>query len=366
MRPSDTTGKPRIRGMVLDARRERPSSTPLVVGLTSLARGRPARPGSAPGPRAEPFGALLVESERYEILLEHLEAHAPTSSRVERGRGVDVAIVIAGQKNFIASRDLKLLHACGCRRALLLVPPDVPEVVVENLGRYLLLGARFDADEMPVHQLARDPEELTVDDAAALVDAIDRCALPVAAGSFLARVAVSGSQMLVTVARGALAPGADAFAHAQGINGAWRHNEIVWSAHDEVISAGDDVYLPSNFAASQGMAGAILAHEPLTFIDGFDLAGTFRSDDVAEMCFAFGGNGGYSEGRIHQGRVSLSEHIAPFDNRVGLVRFQGAGLGPVQSIELGGARHVVAPPDPDETPDVPYEDDDTSEEDDAR
>ncbi len=337
--------------MVLDARRDRPSTTPLVVGLTSL--GAPRASTEVRVGRTPPFGAILVESDRYEILVEHVEAHAPTRARVDRGRGVDVAIVIAGQKNFVASRDLKLLHACGCRRALLLVPPDVPEVVVENLGRYLLLGARFDADEMPVHQLVHDPEQLTPDDARALVAAIDGCAVPVAAGSFLANMTSDGSRAIVDVVRGSLAPGADAFAHARA-HGGWTHRAaMTWNAHDDVISAGDQTLI----AASRAWSDGILAHEPLTFVSAFDLEGTFRSDDVSEMCFAFGGSAGFSEGRVHQGRVTLDEAIAAYDNRVGLVRFQGAGLGPVQSIQLGATRVVVAPPDPDDTPDVPHNDD---------
>lgn len=332
--------------MVLDARRERPSPTPLVVGLTSLGTARP-RPNAA---HSAAFGAILVESARYDILIEHIEAHAPTRARVDRGRGIDVAIVIAGQKNGIASRDLKLLHACGCRRALLLVPPDAPAVVVENLGRYLLLGARFDADEMPVHQLTHDPEELTSDGARALVDAIDACATPVPAGSFLANTEGDFGRLLVSVVRGALAPGADAFMHTFA-HGAWTHHWLNWRGEDNVIAAGDRWLLVDIPSVRDG----ILAHEPLTFINTFDLEGTFRSDDVPEMCFAFGGSAGYSEGRILQGRVTLTEFIAPYDNRVGLVRFQGAGLGPVQSIELHATRTVAAAPDPDDTPDVPHD-----------
>jgi hypothetical protein len=324
--------------MVLDARRERPSPTPFVVPFTSA--GATARPAHAD---YGAFGAVVVESERYELHVEHIEAHAPTRARVDRGRGVDVAIVIAGQKNGIASRDLKLLHACGCRRALLVVPPDVPEVVVENLGRHLLLGARYDADEMPVHQLARDPEDLFVADARALIDALDRCASPVAAGAFLASVTGGGGHAFVDGVRGTLARGAEVFVHGRP-GGAWRHDVAAWSHED--VSAGDRLIVMGS-----ALRDGVLAHEPLAFVREFDLAGTFNADDVSEMCFAFGGAAGFSEGRIQRGRVTLEHDIAPVDGRVGLVRFQGAVLGPVQSIELGALRTVrEAGDDSDDTP----------------
>lgn len=315
--------KPRIRAVVLDARMQT-TLAPLAKALKPIARpDLPTHGHEHDGP----LGAILVESPRFEILFEHFTPTSHTTrARVARARGIDLAVVIAGQRNGTASRDLKLLHAAGCRRALLLVPPDVPDLIVENLGRHLLLGARYDADEMPVVLLSREPHAMTADDTAAVLDAVDRCATPFAPGEVLAHVSGSSEHAVIAVLRGALLPDTEVIVHL----GPGRAHPTKLRLGRPVLAGSRVTFTGGNNALADA---AVLSHAELSFVGELDLAGTFRDDDVPEMCFAFGGAAGFSEGRLHRGRVRLDAPILPLDGHVGLVRFHGASLGPVQSIK---------------------------------
>jgi hypothetical protein len=311
---------PPLRAAVIDARAAG-SAEPRPALLRALS-GRGV--GGAPSTMS-----VLVESDRYELLVEHLTPRTGTRERLEHLRGVDVAIVVAGQATAVASRDLKLLQACGCRRAIVVVPDEGARDLVENLARHLLLGARFDADEMPIVALPSELDRLDDREVRDVLAAVDACAIPRSPGAWVVNATMTAGRAVGAVLWGVVDDG------------------------DAWVSDGTRPLAPARVRfARRSRAGERVEVE----IDGVDVSGDVvlssaplhattrvvspdleRAWSSPEMCFVFGGNGGWVDARLERPRrVHLARFVFPVDDVVGVIRFQGAGLGPVQILRLDG------------------------------
>ncbi len=309
--------KPRIRAVLVDARaRPRPS---FARALAAGARTKPAPAGS-------PGDVVLVETELYELLLEELPAELPLRARVGRSRGADLAIVVAGRATGDAARDLHVLHACGVRRAVTVVPADGPAALRESLGRDLLFEGELPGDDMPALSLAGDGASLGARELHALLDLVDATALPRVHAGFLAAVAGDGARPAgagdgakARLLWGALEERAPrALLFDDDATAGWR--ELGGVVDGVPARAGDTVTLFS--PALDRAAGGIVAGAPLPLARVLHLSGLVRAPAPAgEACTAFGGAAGMSDGVLGgDGVLRLERPLAVVDGRVGLVR----------------------------------------------
>jgi hypothetical protein len=295
---TSSSRKPRVRAMFVDARENRGS---IVSGLLTAGHATRTRLGFA----------MHAETQKLDVLFEDVEtgigAAAPLADRVERCRGIDVAVVVAGRATGRAADTLRMLHACGVRKAVALFEHADDEGSArdlrENLGRHLLLGTAFEADEVPIVSLHGSSEALDARDAATLFGAIDDVAMPRVDEQFLVAGAnARGTQAITSrLVRGSIRP-----PRGKG--------SLFLPARPTIIRGRSEI-IPSR-------PGLFLAHHALEFVDCIrvDIA---RPLIEGERVHVFGGDFGCVDGVVKRGRIELAGPIAMFDDRVGVVRYLG-------------------------------------------
>ena len=323
--------KPPARVVVVDARPHR-DGVSLVARVGRLIDGRDVE-----------HGVAVLDLARHRLRLEAAPiASAGVRARVVALRGADVALVVIGQATGDAANVLRIAHACGCRRAIALVPaPRSHGAVdlVENLGRHLLLDSGFDADEVPTVTMG-DADALSGDECARLLEVIDATILPRAAGSF---AIVDGLVTEGVVNEGRV----NAFAVVDG-----RLAEIDLDVSKDA-GAGDLVELHNG-----RMLPPVVVSERFGIVRGSALAPA-DLDKGAHLFAVFGGRGGFVD-VVKRGDalVMPSERgqlVVPVDGRVGIARLLGGDYWRVTSTAIPVVTPAPDAPfmDPDDTPPEP-------------
>jgi ribosomal protein S18 acetylase RimI-like enzyme len=298
--------RPRLRAVVIDARNRDPAAS--------------ARPDPHPlrmWPQPSP-SSLSVD-----VTVAELPAHH-TRDLATGALGVDVIVVIAGPRLGLVAREARVLRAMGARAAVIGMPfidehatPSAAEV--ERNARHLVTGIGLGGD---------DALAVSLDD---VEEAVIRACTPIARDGFV----VVGRSLQHRGGR----------ITARGVAGTMPQVVRAYvldreGFRDQTIEArrgpGDDESFaldigPHAFRVDEDV---IVASEPLVCAKRFVVAkpDVVRSISV-EPCAAFGGYGGWANGTVKNGVVDLDRAICPRDGRIGVVLFQGAGLGPVHVVD---------------------------------
>ena len=303
--------------LVVDARADPVGDLPrLVAGLADL-----IVPYGAPRP-----GAVLVDAARHELRFERCPQDLfaiPAACR-----GIDLVVVLVGRATADAAVALRIAGACGVRRAVAVVPSPAAggRDLSENHARHLLLDTGFDADDVPTVALHADIADLTADERARIIAAVDAAVVPRPPGPF---VVVDN-----IVVAGALPPGRSEGFRLEGA-------AFVPDALDLV----DGCRAGEHITQRDGPAHVVLfASEPLPLVGRLgpvDRAIEVDGLSVGASPLLFGGHGGLCDGvverprgRAHPARalVRAKSWLAPVDGKIGVIHLSAGNLWCVDAL----------------------------------